>query len=184
MPDSAPLVIRALLIAVVIPAAVFDFRSRHVPNWLTLSALVVGIGLNLFLFKTAGLWISLKGLGLACLVYFPLYFLRGMGAGDVKLMAAVGAMVGPANWFGIFLLTSLLGGVCALVLIAAKGRVRRTIENIWLGLKRLRAGSPPFVNHPQLDVRTNQGLRLPHAAVIAGGALGFVLLQLLSKPPG
>jgi prepilin peptidase CpaA len=180
MPDSVPLVIRALLGLLVIPAAAFDFRSRRVPNWLTLTALLLGIALNVFLFKTAGLWISLKGLALACLVYLPLYFLRGMGAGDVKLMAAIGAIVGPANWFGIFLLTSLVGGAAALVLIAAKGRFRRTVKNVGVILASVRTGRAPYKDHPQLDVGSTQALRLPHAAVIACGALGFVLLTSLS----
>jgi prepilin peptidase CpaA len=180
MPDSVPIVIRAVLALLVIPAAAFDFQSRRVPNWLTLPALLLGIGLNVFLFHIAGLWISLEGLGLACLVYLPLYLLRGMGAGDVKLMAAVGAIVGPANWFGIFLLTSLLGGAFALVLIAAKGRFRQTIGNIWLVLRSLGTGHAPSTDHPQLDVQSTQALRLPHAAVIACGALGFVLLTSIS----
>ena len=57
--------IRALLAAVAIIAAIFDYRVRRVPNWVTLSGIVLGVGLNLFLFQTAGLWTSLKGLGLA-----------------------------------------------------------------------------------------------------------------------
>src|SRR5258706_4003267 len=101
----------------------FDFRYRRVPNWLTLSGVLLGIGLNAFLFETPGLWASFRGLGLAFLIYFPLYLLRGMGAGDVKLMAAVGAIVGPANWLGILVLTSLMSGVAALVLVTAQGRI-------------------------------------------------------------
>jgi len=115
------------------------------------------------------------------LIYLPLYLLRALGAGDVKLMAAVGAIVGPANWFGIFLLTSLLGGAAALVLIASKGRFRRTGENIGLVLRSLRTGRAPFNDHPLLDVRSTESMRLPHAAVVAWGALGFVLLTSISS---
>ena len=91
-----PLGIRILLSALVIVAAIWDIRTRRIPNWLTLSGVILSVGLNMFLFdKTLdGIWFSLKGFGLALGVYLVLYILRAMGAGDVKLMAAVGAAVG------------------------------------------------------------------------------------------
>ncbi len=169
-----PIAVRVLLALLVIPAAIWDFRRRRVPNWLTLPGLFLGIGLNVFLFETAGLWMALKGLGLALLFYFPLYLLRGVGAGDVKLMAAVGAIVGPANWLGILVLTSLFGGAAAIVLVAAKGRLRGTFQNIWLILMSIGHGHAPYRDKPQLDVGSEQGIRLPHAVIIACGALGFM----------
>src|SRR6266404_9200165 len=138
----------------------FDFRYRRVPNWLTLTGVVLGIALNAFLFETEGLWMSLKGIGVAFLIYFPLYLLRGMGAGDVKLMAAVGALVGWMNWLGILVLTSLLGGIAAIVIITAKGRVRKTLENIWLILMSIKSGHAPYSKSPQLDIHSDQGIRL------------------------
>ena len=53
-----------------------------------------------------------------------------MGAGDVKLMAAIGAIVGLSNWFGIFVLSNILGGLVAVVLLLSKGGARRTFSNI------------------------------------------------------
>ena len=97
-----------------------------------------------------------------------------MGAGDVKLMAAVGAIVGPANWLGILVLTSLFGGVAAIILVAAKGRFRKTFENIWLILLSIRYGHAPYQDNPQLDVASDQAIRLPHAVIIACGTLGFL----------
>ena len=179
--SAPPIIVQILLALIVVTAAMFDFRYRRVPNWLTLSGVLLGIGLNAFLFETPGLWASLRGLGLAFLIYFPLYLLRGMGAGDVKLMAAVGAIVGPANWLGILVLTSLMGGVAALVLVTAKGRFRKTLENIWLILMSVRTGRAPYEN-PQLDVRTNQGIRLPHAVVIAFGTFGFLIAAAIWAP--
>ena len=104
-----PPIVQLLVALLVIPAAMFDFRSRRIPNWLTLTGLVLGIGLNSFLYETSGLLMALKGMGLALLIYFPLWLVRGMGAGDVKLMAMIGAIVGPANWLGVLLLTSAFG---------------------------------------------------------------------------
>jgi prepilin peptidase CpaA len=168
---------QALLALVTIAAAVFDYRQRRVPNWLAFSGVLVGIGLNSFLFQTQGLWMSLKGFGLALLIYVPLYLLRAVGGGDVKLMAAVGAIAGPANWLGIMLITAIFGGIAAIVLVAFKQRVRRTLENIWVILTSLARGKTPFKNNPQLDVRNEQSVRLPHAVVIAFGTIAFLLVS-------
>lgn len=171
---TLPPLLRALLALLVILAAAFDYRYRRVPNWLTFSGAALGVALYSFLYQTAGLWTSLKGLGLALLIYLPLYLLRGVGGGDVKLMAAVGAIAGPVNWLGIMLLTALVGGICAIVLVAWRHRIRETLANILsivLSLGRLRA---PFQDHPQLDVRSDQAIRLPHAVVIACGTILFL----------
>ena len=118
-----PPAIRIFLEVLVIVAAIWDIRTRRIPNWLTLSGVVLGVALNTFLFEISGLWFSLKGLGLAFGVYFLLYLLRAMGAGDVKLMAAVGAAAGWENWLGILVLTSIAGAVAGLLLVAFKGRL-------------------------------------------------------------
>jgi len=159
-----------------------DVRSRRVPNWLTLTGVALGIGLNTFLYETPGLWVSLKGLGLAFAVYFVLYLLRGMGAGDVKLMAAVGATSGAANWVGILVLTSIVGALSGLVLVAFKGRMRSTFRNLYLILMSLRRGRAPYQDHPELDVGSDAGVRLPHAVMIALGTLGFLAAGAIWAP--
>ena len=177
-----PPAIRILLEVLVIVAAIWDIRTRRIPNWLTLSGVVLGVGLNTFLFETAGLWFSLKGLGLALGVYFVLYLLHAMGAGDVKLMAAVGAVAGAANWFGILVLTSLAGAVAGLLLVAFKGRFRKTLGNIGIILTSLGRGRAPYKETPELDVSSDQGMRLPHGALIALGTLGFLAAALRWAP--
>src|ERR1700730_4198826 len=87
---------------------------------------------------------SLLGLGLGLLIYFPLYLLRGMGAGDVKLMAAIGSIVGAANWFGIFVVTALLGGVVALMLLLARGRLSNSLWNVGFLLQQVSTLQPPY----------------------------------------
>src|SRR6266567_6361399 len=120
----------ALLLAIVLGAAVYDVRYRRIPNWLTVSGVVLGLILNSFLYQGtspnvfgfSGLFFALKGLGMAFLVYVFLYAIRAMGAGDVKLMAAVGAIVGWEDWFGIFVVTAIIGGIMSLILITVSGR--------------------------------------------------------------
>jgi prepilin peptidase CpaA len=177
-----PFAIRILLVLLVLTASIFDIRKHRIPNWLTIAGVITAIALNAFLFETAGLWYSIKGLLLAFAVYFVLYLLRGMGAGDVKLMAAVGAASGPLNWLGILFLTAIIGGIAALVLAVSKGRVRKTFGNMWLLLMSLRQGRAPYRDHPELDVQSDRALRLPHGAVIAAGTLAFLGAALIWAP--
>lgn len=97
-----PTVLNSTLIALVLVAAAYDLRFRRIPNWLNLSGVIAGFGVNTFLSGGHGLRNASLGLLCALLVYVPLYLIRGMGAGDVKLMAAVGAIAGPGHWLGIF----------------------------------------------------------------------------------
>ena len=171
-----PIASQILLCLIVIPCGIFDYRSRRVPNWLTVPGICLGVGLNTFRAQTAGLWISLEGLGLALAIYGSLYLLRALGAGDVKLMAAVGAVVGPGHWLRIFILTALCGGVVALVLIVVRGRFRHTLSNTGVVLASLSRGQAPHKESPELDVRTTAGMRLPHAVTIACGTIVYLFL--------
>jgi prepilin peptidase CpaA len=180
-----PPAIQALLLLIVIPAAIFDILSRRIPNWLSFAGVVFGVGLNVFLYQKAGLWASLEGIGLALAVYFVLYLLRGMGAGDVKLMAAVGATAGPtnwSNWLGILFLTAMVGAVVGIGMVLTKGRLRKTFDNVVLILMSLRSGQAPYRDHPELDVRSSAGVRLPHAAMIAMGTIGFIFAARIWAP--
>jgi len=177
-----PPAIRYFLEVLVILAAIWDVRTRRIPNWLTLSGVLLGVALNTFLFEFAGLWFSLKGLGVAFGVYFVLYLLRAMGAGDVKLMAAVGAAAGAGNWLGILVLTSVAGAVAGLLLVAFKGRLRKTLGNLGIIITSLGRGRAPYKETPELDVSSDKALRLPHGALIAIGTLGFLAAALRWAP--
>lgn len=171
---SLPPLLEIPLLAVVCVAGFSDIRTRRIPNRVVLAGLLLGLAGNAMLYRWAGLASAGLGMGLALLVYFPLYMLRGMGAGDVKLMAAVGAIAGPANWVAVLVLTGLLGGVCALVLVATQGAVRQTAANlgcIFSELVHLRA---PYRRHRQIDTRNPLALRLPHGAIIALAVIAFV----------
>ena len=177
-----PLAIRIFLEVLVIVAAIWDIRTRRIPNWLTLSGVLLGVALNTFLFEINGLWFSLKGLSVAFGVYFILYLLRAMGAGDVKLMAAVGAAAGWGNWLGILVLTSVAGAVAGLLLVAFKGRLRRTFGNLGIIITSLGRGRAPYKESPELDVSSDKALSLPHGALIAIGTLGFLAAALRWAP--
>lgn len=159
----------------VVVAAVTDLRSRRIPNWLSLSGVLAGIVLNSFLNVDRYNWrTALLGLGLAFAVYFPLYLLRGMGAGDVKLMAAVGALMGPANWFAIFLLSNILGGAAAVLLLLSRGRLWGTLRNLGYMLNELAHFRPPYMRREELDLKSPKAVTMPHGVAIALGALSFL----------
>ena len=171
-----PIAGRILLGSLVTVAAVYDIRYRRIPNWLVLSGIIVGLLWNGLAQDGLGLGRAAAGLGLGFALYFPLYLLRARGAGDVKLLAAAGAIVGPANCFWLFMLTAILGGVIALIFVALKGRTRHTFFNVqWImrDLLRLKA---PYQSSEELDVNSTKGMRLPHGAMIAVGSLALLVM--------
>ena len=168
-------VLKIVLLGIALAAGAYDLRYRRIPNWLNLSGLVVGFGVNAALSGWHGTAAASLGMLCALVVYVPLYLVHGMGAGDVKLMAAVGAMVGPGSWLEIFLVTAIIGGVVSLVFIAAKKRFHQTVWNLGIIGAELSHFRVPSKVDERLGVRHPDSLRLPHGAVIAAGCVVFCL---------
>lgn len=116
-----------LLAAGLLTATVIDLRSRRIPNQLT--ATMAGIGLLLAVTGTSGVTVgaSLAGIVLGLLLMLPGYALGATGAGDVKLMAAVGAIIGPALVLSAFLCTAITGGLLAVVVALRRRRLAATL---------------------------------------------------------
>ncbi len=106
-----------LLVTVLTAAALSDMRSHRIPNWLTFPVMVAGLVYYFYLGGPRGLLFSLAGLMLGFAFLMPFYLIGGTGAGDVKLMAAVGALLGPGGVLWSFLCTALVGGVYAVLLL-------------------------------------------------------------------
>lgn len=123
-PSSAAL---AVLAAGALAAAVVDIRTRRIPNVLTAS--ISGLGLAMAATGASGIGpgAALAGFVLGFLLMMPGYALGATGAGDVKLMAAIGAVLGPGLVLSAFLFTAVAGGVLALAVAARRGRVAATI---------------------------------------------------------
>ena len=168
--------LQALLLALVLVAATFDFRYRRIPNWLVVSGFAGGIVLRI----TSGGWQGFResacGIALAFAVYVIFYALRAMGAGDVKLMIAAGSIAGPVNWFSIFILTSIIGGVLAILLLTFRGGLRRAFNNVYIIVAELSHGRPPHRAEPALDVASQTAVTLPHGVTIAIGTCLFLSL--------
>jgi prepilin peptidase CpaA len=162
------------LTAITVVAAFTDMRSRRIPNWLVMTGFIAGFGLNIALSGWDGLKAAALGFALALLIYVPLFILRAMGGGDVKLMAAVGSLAGPHAWFAIFLLASLAGGLYAIFLLTARRAVGGALWNIFHILKELVRMRLPFRTKPELDIGHSNALSVPHGVSIAAGTLIFL----------
>jgi prepilin peptidase CpaA len=119
------------LIALVFSAAAMDLKERRIPNRLLLAGLLCAFIMHLGSgTPSSALSTGAAGAVLGLLLFLPLYLLRGMAAGDVKMMATVGAFTGPMLALQIGLATCCIGGAMALVIIIAKGRLRATLLNV------------------------------------------------------
>ena len=113
-----------------IGAGAMDWRYRRIPNWLTISGLLAGIGVNMALSGWAGARTSLLGAALGLGLLLPFVLVRGLGAGDWKLAGALGACIGPGALITVLMGTILVAGAMALVVVIWKRRLGQTLHNI------------------------------------------------------
>jgi prepilin peptidase CpaA len=118
----------AVLIAII--AGITDWRSRRIPNWLTVSGAILGLAVNAWLFRWPGLKSALLGLGLGLALLLPFVLVRSLGAGDWKLAGALGACLGPHSLLNVLVAAMLIAGVMALAMVIYTGRLRQTLVNI------------------------------------------------------
>ena len=164
--------VRLAAVAVVSVAALVDLRTRKIPNFLTFGATAVAVALRAWLAGGNGLVMGVSGWLVGVSLLLPLFLLRGMGAGDVKLLGAVGAWLGPvgALWAGFF--TALAGGVLALVVATINGYTVQALRNLWALLALWRAtGIQPL---PGLTLADARGPRVPYGVAIALGTVAAV----------
>jgi prepilin peptidase CpaA len=107
-----------------------DWRWRRIPNWLTVPALLLGIGVNCFATGWAGAKESLLGAGLGLGLLLPFVLIRSLGAGDWKLAGALCAFLGPSRMITVLLGTVLVAGLMAVVVIIWQKRVGQTLRNL------------------------------------------------------
>ena len=162
----------ALILAVV--AGWTDWRSRRIPNWLTVSGLLVGIAVNTAAAGWLGLKTSLLGAGLGLLLMLPLVFLRRLGAGDWKLAGALGAFVGPGMLVNVLIGSVFVAGIMALGLVIYKRRMKETLRNIGRML-----GSMFTFRMPGAEVSLDnpQSLKIPYGVALAITTLLYGVLS-------
>ncbi len=122
---------------ILLVASVNDLFYRKIPNWLTFSSLLIGIILQSIFRGFEGFGYSLQGVGVGFALTFFLYLAGGLGAGDVKLMAAIGGFLGPKEIFLVFILSSMLSGIYALILLSIHGFIFQTTKRFYKIIKAL-----------------------------------------------
>jgi prepilin peptidase CpaA len=125
----------------------------------------------------AGLFHSLEGLFLGGVLLLVAYLFHAVGAGDVKALAALGAWWGPAAIFQIFIVATLLGGVVALVVLAAKGKAVDTVRRYWFMMKILLWTRKFYYLGP---ASSDGRIPLPYGVIISFGVvLWFVMGNII-----
>jgi prepilin peptidase CpaA len=167
-PD-APSIMTYVFFAVMAAAALLDVRSRRIPNALTVSAIVAGLVFRAPLgFGAVGG--GLLGVGLALVLAAPMFALGALGGGDVKLLAGVGAFMGPKQLVGACLLIALLGGVVALVDAMRRGALRAVLLNIFYMVSRWMS---PEGRKLEATLFPPGRLTIPYGVPIAVGAMAW-----------
>ena len=120
----------ALALALACYGGWMDWRTQRIPNWLTVPGALAGLAANAILQGWHGALISLEGAGLALGLLLPLVLLRGFGAGDWKLMGAMGAVLGWREMLAVLFASALISGAMAVFQMVAARRVKETLWNV------------------------------------------------------
>lgn len=157
----------AMAAVVATAAAAMDLRTRRIPNRFTLPVFLAALLLHLAAGGLRGMLLA-GAAGLVAGAVFLVFFMAGgMGGGDVKLIAAVCTLAGPASTAPVLLATALCGGVLALLLALLRGRLRATLHNV--AVLAVHHGTAGLTPHPDLNLQAPKTLRLPYAVPIAAG---------------
>ena len=174
-----------LLLGLLLVAVWHDIRTRRIPNRLIFFGMLLGLISNALplpsdgaaapMFAPVGLWLALGGFALGLALLMPMYAMKALGAGDVKMMAMIGAFVGPQAVFCITLLTMLAGGVLALSVALWTGNLgnvtRNTYQMLLHSWVRSAGGGLPSIDTPPSPTG-----KLPYAIAIASGTVIYSIL--------
>lgn len=162
---------------VAVIAGIIDARSRRIPNWLTYSAMIAGLTLQTGAYGWRGFLLGIGGAALFGGVFLLFYLLRAMGAGDVKLAAGLGCILGPSNSWQVLFTTAVAGGVLAVLVMVFTGRVWQTLRStlavagfhVMHGLR----------SHPVVNLDNPAAVRMPYGLAFAAGTLYWAIFMHL-----
>ena len=172
---SADPFLTIVLSSILIVAAIIDIRIQKIPNILTFPAMVVGLTYHSVANGWNGLIFSSEGLAIGIAIFLIPYILGGMGAGDAKLMGAVGAMIGPKGIVIACLFIAIVGGVYALIVLLfniqyLKGFITRSAVTV-----KAFAFTRNFIPIPADE--SEKKPRLCYGVAIAIGTLFYVFIE-------
>lgn len=170
-----PTVTTVAVLVVALTAATVDLASRRLPNSLTFGAAAVAVALHGVLGGWSAVSWAVAGWAAGVALFLPLYMLGAMGAGDVKLLGAFGAWLGPmgAVWTGLY--GAIAGGIIALAVALGRGYAKEAFRNIGMMLRVWSAaGVQPVAG---LTLADRQSVRLPYALPLAVGVVTTLLMR-------
>ena len=167
------------LLAVLLLASAFDIARRRIPNRLLALGLLAALALHLASGTPSALLSTyLAGFAVGMLMFLPLYLMGGMAAGDVKLMATVGAFLGPALAFQSSLATYCAGGLLALGIVLARGCARDALANVGVLLHPLLLRLSGARLAPEATPVASVG-GMPYAVAISAGTVAVMWLHYM-----
>ena len=169
----APLPLTTTALVFVTLCAVSDVRTRRIPNTLTASGMLAGLAVNTLYGGAAGFFDSLNGLVLSGLVLLAPFALGGIGGGDVKMMAGVGAIVGTRLGLTGLAIGMVLGGVIMVVHLARRGRLREKLAATWAMFAI--AAASQSVDPLKAPASDEGAIALPYSVPLGIGTLTAVI---------
>ncbi len=167
MPGPLLIAYGTLLIPLAVIITYYDVRYRRIPNAFVLATLLSGVIINSIFGGATGALASLGGCVLAFILMFIMHVFGAMGAGDVKLFAAIGSVTGAAYVLPMFLIVILTGGLLAVVL-ALRGRAVRSTA---LRVIQILVGLMPGWQMPRFAVPADKRLTIPYGVAITLGSI-------------
>ncbi|AIY42958.1 Type IV prepilin peptidase TadV/CpaA [Collimonas arenae] len=171
----------AVLFILLIVAAVSDFRTYKIPNWLTASGTIFGLAYSTVapVSPQAGFLWAIEGLLLGLFMMLPFYALRATGAGDVKLMAMVGAFIGVPHIFYAVIFTFLAGGIAALGFALFHRTLGRMLNNV-RSIVQVMTLSAIGGTRPDAGMAASNSVgKLPYGVSIGIGTVGYMVARQL-----
>ena len=167
-----------LLVPGVLLASWIDYAQRRVPNWLNLALIVLGFSVQGYFNgwggMATGLWGMLVGFGLLIVPWM----MHGMGAGDVKLMAAIGVWMGPMLTFYSFALGAAIGGAVAVIMIVSTGRLKMACDNLGIILAKCSTRQTLFSEFGSAKSFGTTSQLLPYGVPLTAGTLVVLVAKM------
>lgn len=176
--NFAQFVLYGWLLIVLVISAVTDLYQRRIPNLVTYPTICIALLTYCLIGGLDGFLFSLRGLGLGFIVFLVPYLMGGMGAGDVKLMCAVGAVLGPRHTVESLLFIAISGGVIALGLIVYRRTFKQTLSRIFSSLLLLNAQKDASLLKIDKDALSRDGI--PFGVAITSGVFLFFIYLLIN----
>lgn len=168
----------AILIPGILLASWIDYAQRRVPNWLNLALILIGFAVQASYFGGSGMWTGFLGMLTGFGLLIVPWIMHGMGAGDVKLMAAIGVWLGAELTFYSFALGAIIGGVAAVIMIVSSGRLKMACANFNLIMQKCTNRDTVFSEFGSAKSFGESSQLLPYGVPLTGGTLVILAAKM------